>query len=135
MGYYFLFLGGLTLAFAVWICIKNLKLVLGGVRTRGEIVAVEEQLRRGDSQQKKTYFHPVIEFQSEEGQVFQFTFGSGSSLRRPEVGKLVTVVYERGCPHKATLNSFMGLWAGPLAATILGSGCFYAGVQIVFFDA
>ncbi|GAB5405941.1 MAG: hypothetical protein Aurels2KO_41720 [Aureliella sp.] len=133
MGYYFLGFGVLVSAFTLWAIVKNLKLLLTGIRTQGVIVGVDEQMRRGDSQYKKVYYHPVIEFNSEDGNPFQFTFGSGSTSKRPVIGKSVTVVYERGSPDKATLNSFMGLWAGPLAAGTLAAGCVYGGVQIVFF--
>ena len=124
MGYYFLGFGVLVSAFALWAIVKNLKLLFTGSRTDGVIVGVDEQMRRGDSQNKKIYYHPVIEFNSEEGNPFQFTFGSGSTRHRPEIGKSVTVIYESGRPDKATLNSFMGLWAGPLAASVLGC-CLY----------
>lgn len=133
MGYYFLGFGVLVSSFALWAIFNNLKLLLTGTRTQGVIVGVDEQMRRGDSQNKKVYYHPVIEFNSEEGNPFQFTFGGGSTQQRPEIGKSVTVIYERGRPDKATLNSFMGLWAGPLAASILGGGSVYGGAQIVFF--
>lgn len=135
MGYYLLGFGLLVCAFAVWAIFNNLKLLLTGTRTQGVIVGVDEQLRRGDSQHKKIYYHPVIEFTSEDGHPFQFTFGSGSTRHRPEIGKSVTVFYQSGRPDKATLNSFLGLWAGPLAASILGGGGIYGGVQIVFFGA
>lgn len=135
MGYYFLGFGILVCALALWAIFHNLKLLLTGTRTQGVIVGVDEQLRRGDSQHKKVYYHPVIEFTSEEGNPFQFRFGSGSTRYRPEIGKSVTVIYQSGRPDKATLNSFIGLWAGPLAASILGGGCVYAGVQIAFFNA
>lgn len=29
----------------------------------------------------------------------------------------------------------MGLWAGPIAATVLAVAALYAGVQVAFFDA
>ena len=133
MGYYFLGFGLLVCGFALWAIFNNLKLLLTGARVQGVIVGVDEQSRRGDSQHKKIYYHPVIEFTSEDGNPFQFTFGSGSTQHRPAVGKSVTVIYQRGRPDKATLNSFIGLWAGPLAASILGGGCVYGGVKFAFF--
>lgn len=135
MGYYFIGFGVLVSSFAVRAIFKNLKLLLTGTRAQGVIIDVDEQMRRGHSQHTKVYYHPVIEFNSGEGNPFQFTFGSGSNRQRPKIGKSVTVIYESGSPDKATLNSFMGLWAGPLAASILGGGCIYGGVQIVFFGA
>ena len=133
MGYYFLGLGILVSAFVLWVTFNNLKLLFTGTRSQGVIVGVDEQMRRGDSQNKKVYYHPVIEFHTEEGNPFEFTFGSGSTRRPPEIGKSVTVIYQNGRPDKATLNSFMGLWVGPLAAAILGGGCIYGGLQLTFF--
>ena len=135
MGYYFLAMGALISGFSLWAMIRSVKLLLLGTHTRGVIVGVDEQIRRGNSQHKKAYFHPVIEFETPEGNPLQFTSGSGSTRKRPVVGDEVAVVYESGRPDKATLNSFMGLWAGPLAAALLGGGCLYGGVQIVFFEA
>ena len=135
MGYYFLGFGLVVCTFSLWAIFNNLKLLLTGTRTQGVIVGADEQLRRGDSRHKKVYYHPVIEFTSEEGNLFQFTFASGSARRRPEIGKSVTVIYQSGQPDKATLNSFMGLWAGPLAASFLGGACVFGGVQIAFFGA
>ena len=135
MGYYFLVIGSAISAFALWTTIKILKLMLLGVRTRGVIVGIDEQLRRGasDHGQQKIYFHPVIEFETGDGRAFQFTFGSGSTRKRPVIGDEVRVVYGIDKPDQATLNSFMGLWAGPLAAAVLGGGVLYSGVRLVFF--
>ena len=110
-------------------------LLLMGTHARGVIVGVDEQMRRGGSRHKKIYFHPVIEFETEARNPFQFTFGSGSTKTRPVIGDEVRVVYEHDKPDRATLNSFMGLWAGPMAAAVLGGGLLYGGVQIVFFGA
>ncbi len=133
MGYYFLIFGSVVLTFAIWVTAKNLKLLLTGVRTQGLVVGVDEKLRRGsDGGKKMVYFHPVIAFETEQGHEFQFTFGSGSTRKRPTIGDQVTVIYEVDRPDKATLNSFMGLWAGPLAAFLLAGGGLYGGIQIVF---
>ncbi len=133
MGYYLLVIGAVISGFGFWVFIKSVQLLVLGVRTRGVIVGVDEQLRRGNGERKKVYFHPVIEFETAEGRPFQFTFGSGSTRRRPVIGDNVTVVYEVDEPDKATLHSFIGLWAGPLAALLLGGGCLYGGAELVFF--
>jgi len=39
--------------------------------------------------------------------------------------------YDPSASDGATVNSFMGTWAGPLAAAVLGGGSLYAGVQIL----
>ncbi|MEM7476360.1 MAG: DUF3592 domain-containing protein [Planctomycetota bacterium] len=131
MGYYFILIGLIIAAFAVWGTYTHLRLFLFGNRAQGTIVEVEEQLRYGQSQRKKIYFHPVIEFESNDGYTHQFTHGSGSSIRAPEIGTRVSVLYED--PKKARLHSFMGIWAGPLAAWVLALGALYAGIQLAFF--
>lgn len=135
MGYYLIIFGTAVLLLAAWSLIGNLKLVFLGERTLGVVTGVDEQMRRGDSQRKKIYYHPVIEFKTVDGHPFEFTFGSGSTRKRPVIGDNVSVIYPANQPSKATLNTFMGLWAGPLAATILGAGTLYGGIHIVFFEA
>jgi len=135
MGYYFLAIGSVIVGFGLWAMGRSVMLLVLGVRTRGTIVGVDERLRRGAGRHKKIYYHPIIQFETAEGNSFEFTFGSGSTFRRPAVGDEVTVVYESGKPDQATLNTFMGLWAGPLAAIVLGGGSVFGGVQIVFFGA
>ena len=134
MGYYCLFVGGLISAWTVWSIVLNVKLLLSGPRAEGTIVGTKEILRRGGSRTKKAYYHPVIEFETEEGQVVTFTFGGGSSSHRPNEGETVTVIYNLDRPEDATLNTFQGLWAGPLAAAVLGGAALYAGVDHLFLS-
>ena len=62
-----------------------------------------------------------------------FTYGAASSRKRPTVGDPITVAYDAKSPENATVNSFMGIWAGPLAAAILGSGTLYGGIRLLFY--
>ena len=64
MGYYLLVIGAVISGFGFWVFIKSVQLLVLGVRTRGVIVGVDEQLRRGNGERKKVYFHPVIEFET-----------------------------------------------------------------------
>ena len=133
MGYYFLVIGSIISAFALWAMFAHLKLLLMGVRTQGVIVDIHEKMRYSGGSRKLTYFHPVIEFETIDGTPFRFTYGGASTRKRPVVGDHVTVVYDVDRPDAATLHSFMGIWAGPLAAALLGAGAIYAGVQMVFY--
>jgi hypothetical protein len=134
MGYYCLLIGGLISASALWSIVSTVKLLMFGLRAQGTIVSTKEILRRGGSRTKQVYYHPVIEFETEEGRVVTFTFGGGSSSHRPNEGETVTVIYNLDHPQDATLNTFPGLWAGPLAAALLGGAVLYAGVDLLFLS-
>lgn len=133
MGYYFLLIGTLILMFALWAFISRIKLLLFGTRTRGSIVGVDEKMRYGGGRNRKSYYHPVIEFENQEGHLVTFTFGGASSNNAPTVGDQIKEAYDANTPEKATIHSFMGIWAGPVAAAILAGGVLYAGVQLVFY--
>ena len=132
MGYYFLSIGVVIALFAVWSLFNHLKLFILGVRTQGTIIDIDEQWRYGGSRAKKPYLHPVIEFETNRGETVTFTYGSVFLNGPPVVGDSVTVAYDPNTPDKATINSFMGVWAGPLAAAVLAAGTLYAGVELVF---
>ncbi|MBI1311128.1 DUF3592 domain-containing protein [bacterium] len=134
MGYYLLGIGSLIVGLGLFGLFNTLKRLIAGERARGVIVGVKQRKRQGIGRKQEIYLFPVIEFETAQGDEFQFTFDSGS-WSQDAVGREVIVIYESGKPDEATLHSFMGLWAGPLGALFLGGGAVYGGVQIVFFDA
>ena len=115
MGYYLLFIGVCLFGLTLWGTYQSLHKQFFGTKVEGTIIGIDEQMRRSGHSEPKTYFHPVIEFKSTEGATFEFVFGSGSTSRKPKIGSKVRVTYPVNQPSQATLNSFMGLWAGPLA--------------------
>jgi len=130
MGYYFVAIGSVISLFAVWAFISRIKLLLVANRSQGVIVGIDQQLRFV-GQRKHIYYHPVIEFETSEGHRHVLTYGGGSTVNRRKVGDPIEVLYDPSAPDGATVNSFMGTWAGPLAAAVLGGGSLYAGVQIL----
>ncbi|MGC6442476.1 MAG: DUF3592 domain-containing protein [Rubripirellula sp.] len=135
MGYYLLFIGVCLFGLTLWGTYQSLHKQFLGTKVEGTIIGIDEQMRRSGHSEPKTYFHPVIEFKSTEGATFEFIFGSGSSSRKPKIGSKVRVTYPANQPSQATLNSFLGLWAGPLACATLSVGTLYGGIQIVFYGA
>ena len=69
---------GLTLVGAIYLY-KSVALYLMGTVTTGKIVNVEQRLRRGNSNRKKVYYHPVIEFSDHSGSSRRFVFKGGST--------------------------------------------------------
>ena len=133
MGYYLILIGICLLAFAIWAIGKSLLLWFYGDITTGEIIGIDEQPRRVGNGRRRIFYHPIVAFVSAEGFQFEFTYGGGSSSKRPLVGRQVIVIYPKNRPEQATLNTFGGLWTGPIACLILARGALYAAVQIVFF--
>lgn len=130
MGYYFIVVGAIISLFTVWAFFSRLRLMFVAERVQGTIVGFDQKLRYvGD--RKRVYYHPTIEFETTTGDAIQFTYGGGSTTQRGAVGDGILVLYDPAAPQKATVNSFMGTWAGPLAAAILGGGCLYGGIDIV----
>ena len=130
MGYYFIVVGAMISLFASWAFFSRLRLMFVAERVQGTIVGFDQRLRTvGD--RKRVYYHPTIEFETTTGGSIEFTYGGGSTTQRGAIGDGIPVLYDPGVPEKATVNSFMGTWAGPLAAAILGGSCLYAGIDIV----
>lgn len=62
-------------------------------RARGVIVDFDQKLRHV-GQSKRIYYHPTIEFETSEGQTCIFTYGSGSTRKRADVGDPIDVLYD-----------------------------------------
>lgn len=130
MGYYFAFIGTIVSLFAIWSVFRVFRLLLVGERTTGRIVGFDQKLHYVGNR-KRVYYHAEIEFLTANDEPVVFTYGYGSQTRRGEIDQEIPVIYDPLAPEKAVVHSFMGIWAGLLAVTILGSGCLYAGVQLI----
>ena len=73
-----------------------------------------------------TAYLPTIKFVDKEGNEHTFTSRAGGTDRKPSVGDLVPVKYLPSNPKIAYINSFLHLWAGPLACIFLGLCALYA---------
>ena len=132
MGYYFTFIGAIISLCAVWAWCSQIRLWFIAERANGSIVGFEERLRYV-GQTRKIYYHPRIEFATDDGQLCCFTWGGGSTTASHEIGDTIVVVYDREKPEKARVASFMGMWAGPIAASILGGCTLAAGIHLILY--
>ncbi|HEY0289381.1 MAG TPA: DUF3592 domain-containing protein [Pseudomonas sp.] len=71
-------------------------------------------------------YKPVIQFETHDGQLVEFTSSVGSFPASHSVGERVEVVYMPSNPDSAKVNSFFELWVG-------GALCFVAGISICGF--
>lgn len=90
----------------------------------GNVVAHE--MRQSDD--TKSYL-PVIAFTDLKSRRHQFTSPAGASSQNPSERAEVQVRYLPSNPKLAYIESFLHMWAGPLALAILG----LSGVAVLWF--
>ena len=75
---------------------------------------------------ESTSYQPVVEFFDKQGTLRSFTSGAGWNDPRPKIGAEVTVCYLQADPNTAYIQSFLHLWAAPVACAVLGLAVFAA---------
>lgn len=73
------------------------------------------------------YFLPIVEFRDSRGTPHRFTSVAGRSSATPVVGTAVSVRYLPGNPEVAYIQTFLHMWAAPLAFAVLGAAALLAG--------
>lgn len=104
-------IGVVAFFLAIFFTFQTLQLLKTGVTAPGVVISLE---RHSGSKGSDTYA-PVVQFETPDGQTIQFT-GMASSPPTHRENEKVTVIYEPSSPHNAKINSFTGLWLGPLIA-------------------
>ncbi len=94
---------------------------LAGMSVIGTVVGYETSIM-DDS----TAYLPTIKFVDKVGNEHTFTSRAGGINPKPCVGDLVPVKYLPSNPKIAYINSFLHLWAAPLACIFLGICALYA---------
>lgn len=125
MRYYLAFIGIVMLAAAVGLFLRRAALALHGVAAQGWIEAYDART----SERERTSYFPIVVFVDEAGQRHRFTALAGSQQEQADVGTLVTVRYLPGHPERACIQSFLQMWAAPLALALLGGGALVACFQ------
>ena len=120
---YFVTIGCLCLACALWLLVRRLRVLIYGSVALGRVVAHEAR----ESDDEMSYL-PVVLFTDGTGREHRFTSVTGSSARSPSVGKQVRVRYLSSNPRLAFVGSFLHMWAAPLALGVLGA----AGIAVLW---
>jgi len=102
---------------------------LGAVLSGGvaEGVVVEHDRREIDD---SIGFYPVVSFLDHDGKHQRFTSRAGWNTRRPAVGSTVRVRYLRSNPKVAYIQSFLHLWAAPVALVALAAAALAFAVDV-----
>ncbi len=118
---YFALVGFACWAGALILAARRLSVAISGVRTTGRIVAFETREDDGS-----VCYLPVVTFTDGEGRSHRFTSVAGRAQRIPPVDSEVVVRYLPGQPSTVFIESFLHMWAAPLALAILGAGALLA---------
>jgi len=80
---------------------------------------VEQREKKGTK--FTTYYYPVVEFRTENGEKVQFVGGAGNS-GGPQIptGSTVDVIYDPTDPSEAPIKSFVQYWLGPAGLAAMG---------------
>jgi hypothetical protein len=134
------FLGSLTGAFqlallnlfviamaagTIWFGWRGYTLTTNGAEAVGTVVEMTEE---EDGEGGCCVYSPVIEFQA-NGRTYSFESRNASDPPSYQVGQQVEVIYKRGDPSDAAINSFAELW---LVAAILCPATLLVGVVLNF---
>jgi hypothetical protein len=95
---------------AAWLTWRRVAVLLSGGTAEGMVT--EHERREID---ESVGFHPVVTFVDHNGLRRHFTSSAGWSTPSPKVGAKVRVRYLRSDPDLAYIQSFLHIWAGPVA--------------------
>jgi hypothetical protein len=118
------FFGCLFSALAIGLCVAAAVTGVGvdrflqsAERATGTVVALVE---KQDAENKSTTYAPVFAFTTEEGLKQSITSSISGNPAGYSVGERVPIVYRRGEPGGAKLDSFWQLWFLPLFLAAFG---------------
>jgi hypothetical protein len=113
---YLTVIGIAFLVLAAVLFLRRLSAALRGASAVGHVRGHEERkIEDGVS------YLPIVEFADSAGNVHRFTSVAGRSTRTPALGSMVRVRYLPGDPQVAYIQSFLHMWAAPLAFAVLGA--------------
>jgi hypothetical protein len=118
---YFAFIGVACLGLAVYLLGRRVWAQLHGDVATGRVVGHASR-----TDEDAVSYLPIVEFADSRGVVHRFTSVAGGSRRSPAVGAAVRVRYLPENPGVAYIQSFLHMWAAPLAFAVLGTAALVA---------
>lgn len=125
MRIYLIVVGVALLLLGLTLAARRARVAVLGVSTAGRIRG-----HRTSTLDEGTAYLPVVEFYEANGRPHTFTSVAGRSTRNPDVGAEVRVRYLPSDPQVAYIQSFLHMWAAPLACALLGIGALYGAWQL-----
>jgi hypothetical protein len=109
------------LILAAVLFVRRLSALLRGASALGRVQGHEVH-----TIDEEVSYLPIVEFTDSRGHLHRFTSVAGGSRRTPAVGATVRVRYLPGNPTVAYIQSFLHMWAAPVACALLGVGALAA---------
>ena len=104
-----LIVGTALLAGGVYFFKLKMDFYTQSIQAEGTIIDIESSRSR-----QTTYYHPLISFQSVDGETYTFSAETGTSGAYDFTkGDKLMVRYLKEKPHLASVDSFMEMWATP----------------------
>jgi len=123
-------IGALFLVIAAVFLQARLSFESDAVRTDGEVVAVVQSSRIDNDGRRSTTWCPAVRFTSETSGTLTFTARTCSSLPSYRIGQHVDVLYLRGEPESADIDSPVERWLLPMVFGGIGFGFLLIGLLI-----
>ena len=112
---YLTVIGIAFLILAVVLFVRRMSAALRGASALGCVRGHEER-----ATEDGVSYLPIVEFTDAAGKLHRFTSVAGRGEKTPQAGTTVRVRYVPGDPKVAYIESFLHMWAAPLACTVLG---------------
>ncbi|MFH2094409.1 MAG: DUF3592 domain-containing protein, partial [Bacteroidota bacterium] len=101
-----------AIAVAVWSYTQQSKFLKTCIETTGKVVEIKEKYSKSSStskytsSSKKRKYHPVIEFDTENGETVTFCNSTGSKSQNTyKIGQVFAILYDPADPENAKLKS------------------------------
>lgn len=112
--------GVILLGISGWLTVQSMELTATGIRAEGTVVRLQRKYSRDSEGRGRYMYHPIVQFGTEAGEDIEFRGSASSSSPSYRRGERVSVLYHPRAPQDARIDSFGGLWAGPLITLIVG---------------
>jgi hypothetical protein len=124
--YIFLTFGLIILIGAFFLFADTKDFLKDAQTTHGKVIELIRS-RTSDS----IVYMPVVEFETKEGSVVEFTSSAGSNPPSYSRGDIVEVLYRESSPEQAKIKSFFSLWGMATVFGIMGGIFFLIGLIII----
>ena len=110
--------GGAVIAFGVILLVRGMQVQNHGVVTIGTVTAIGEEHTSGAD--SKTLYYPVVSFMDLNGEEQTFRDTLQRSWKHYAIGQKVSVIYLPEEPGRASIDSGLELFFGPVCCMLIG---------------
>lgn len=114
--YIFALIGAIIFLVALFVIKSELNVVRNGIETTG--VVIDQSVSK--SSDGDYFYHPIIQFNTEDNREITFRSPEGGSQSRFYLGEKINVIYLPNDPQRATINNFLGLYGAGTILSVFG---------------